>query len=134
MTAQLTDDVVALLRKPVMAHVATVMPDGTPQSTPVWIDTDGTDVIFNTAKGRVKHRNLLNNPAIAMSFVDDENPYRMIEIRGQAEMTDEGADDHINSLTKKYLGQDEYPWRNPEEERITVRIRPEHVDATGLDG
>ena len=101
MAAQLTDDVIALLRKPVMAHVATVMPDGTPQSTPVWIDTDGTEVVFNTAKGRVKHRNLLQNPAVAISLVDDENPYRMIEIRGRAEMTEDGADEHIDAMAKK---------------------------------
>jgi len=127
MTASLSGDVLALLRRPLMAHVATVMPDGTPQSTPVWIDTDGTDVLFNTAKGRVKHRNLLQNPAVALSFVDDENPYRMIEIRGRAEMTEEGADAHIDAMAKKYLGQDSYPFRQPGEERIIVRIRPTAV-------
>ena len=130
MTAQLNEGVVALLRKPLMAHVATVMPDNTPQSTPVWIDTDGTDVLFNTAKGRVKHRNLLQNPTVAISFVDDENPYRMIEIRGQAEMTEEGADDHINAMAKKYLDQDVYPFRQPGEERIIVRVHPTAVAGT----
>jgi len=127
MTVRLSDDVLALLRKPLMAHVATVMPDGTPQSTPVWIDTDGTDVLFNTAKGRVKHRNLLQNPAVAISFVDDENQYRMIEIRGQAELIEAGADDHIDAMAKKYLGQDSYPFRKPGEERIIVRIHPTAV-------
>ncbi len=127
MTASLSGAVLTLLRRPLMAHVATVMPDGTPQSTPVWIDTDGTDVLFNTAKGRVKHRNLLQNPAVALSFVDDENPYRMIEIRGRAEMTEEGADEHIDAMAKKYLGQDSYPFRQPGEERIIVRIRPTAV-------
>lgn len=127
MTASLSGDVLTLLRRPLMAHVATVMPDGTPQSTPVWIDTDGTDVLFNTAKGRVKHRNLLQNPAVAISLVDDENPYRMIEIRGRAEMTEEGADAHIDAMAKKYLGQDSYPFRQPGEERIIVRIRPTAV-------
>ncbi len=127
MTAPLTEGVVALLRKPLMAHVATVMPDGTPQSTPVWIDTDGTDVLFNTAKGRVKHRNLLQNPAVALSFVDDENPYRMIEIRGRAEIAEEGADEHIDAMAKKYLGQDSYPFRQPGEERVIVRIHPTAV-------
>lgn len=127
MTASLSDDVLALLRRPLMAHVATVMPDGTPQSTPVWIDTDGTDVLFNTAKGRVKHRNLLQNPAVALSFVDDENPYRMIEIRGRAELTEEGADEHIDAMARKYLGQDSYPFRQPGEERIIVRVSPTAV-------
>ena len=127
MTASLSGDVLTLLRRPLMAHVATVMPDGTPQSTPVWIDTDGTDVLFNTAKGRVKHRNLLQNSAVAISLVDDENPYRMIEIRGRAEMTEEGADEHIDALAKKYLDQDSYPFRQPGEERIIVRVRPTAV-------
>lgn len=126
MTA-LTEDVVALLRKPLVVHVATVMPDGTPQSTPVWVDTDGTDVLFNTAKGRVKHRNLIQNPAVAISFVDDENPYRMLEIRGRVDMTEEGADDHIDAMAKKYLGQDSYPFRQPGEERIIVRVHPTAV-------
>jgi len=127
MAAGLTEDVLALLRRPLVAHVATIMPDGTPQSTPVWIDTDGTDVLFNTAKGRVKHRNLLQNPAVAISFVDDENPYRMIEIRGRAELIEAGADEHIDALAKKYLGQDRYPFRQPDEERIIVRIHPTAV-------
>ncbi|MEO5679874.1 MAG: PPOX class F420-dependent oxidoreductase [Acidimicrobiales bacterium] len=127
MTAVLSGDVLTLLRRPLVAHVATVMADGTPQSTPVWIDTDGTDVLFNTAKGRVKHRNMLRNPAVALSFVDDENPYRMIEIRGRVEMTEEGADAHIDAMAKKYLGQDSYPFRQPGEERIIVRIRPSAV-------
>ncbi len=130
MNAPLTEQVQALLRKPLMAYVATVMPDGTPQNTPVWIDTDGTDVLFNTAKGRVKHRNLLQNPAVAISFVDDENPYRMIEIRGWAEMTEEGADQHIDAMAKKYLGQDTYPFREPGEERIIVRVHPTAVAGT----
>ncbi len=130
MTAALTDDVLDLLRKPLMAHAATVMPDGTPQSTPVWIDTDGTDVLFNTAKGRVKHRNLLRNPAVAISLTDDENPYRMIQVRGWAEMTEEGADEHIDAMAKKYLGQDKYPFRQPGEERIIVRVHPTAVAGT----
>lgn len=124
MPAPLSEDLLALLRKPLLAHVATVMPDGTPQSTPVWIDTDGEHVLFNTAKGRVKHRNILRNPAVALSFVDDENPYRMVEIRGTAEVVEDGADEHIDSLTKKYLNQDKYPFRQPGEERVIVRIRP----------
>ena len=75
----------------------------------------------------MKHRNLLQSPVVAISFVDDENPYRMIEIRGRAEMTDEGADAHIDALAKKYLGQDSYPFRQPGEERIIVRVHPTAV-------
>ncbi len=124
MATQLSEDLLALLRKPVLVHVATVMPDGTPQSTPVWVDTDGENVLFNTAKGRVKHRNMLRNPAVALSFVDDENPYRMFEIRGTVELVEDGADDHIDFLAKKYLNEDKYPFRQPGEERIIVQVRP----------
>lgn len=124
MAASLNEELITLLRKPLLAHVATVMPDGTPQSTPVWIDTDGENVLFNTAKGRVKHRNIVRNPAIAVSFVDDENIYRMVEIRGTADVVEDGADEHIDFLSKKYLNQDKYPFRQPGEERVIVRIRP----------
>lgn len=124
MAASLSEDLLALLRKPLLIHVATVMADGTPQSTPVWVDTDGEHVLFNTAKGRVKHRNILRNPAVALSFVDDENPYRMVEIRGTAEVVEDGADEHIDYLTKKYLNQDTYPFRQPDEVRVIVRVRP----------
>ncbi len=127
MASQLTDEVVTLLRKPLIAFLATVMPDNTPQCTPVWIDTDGQEVLFNTAKGRVKHRNMVENPAVAISFVDDENPYRMFEIRGEAEISEEGADEHIDALTKKYLNQDKYPFRQPGEERLIVRVRAKAV-------
>ncbi len=130
MTGTLTEDVLTLLRKPLFAHVATVMPDGTPQNTPILIDTDGMDVLFNTAKGLVKHRNLLQNPSVAISLIDDQNPYRMIEIRGVAEMTEEGADQHIDALAKKYLGQDTYPFRQPGEQRIVVRVRPTAIAGT----
>ncbi len=129
-TAPLGEDVLALLRKPLVGHVATVMSDGTPQSTPVWIDTDGENVLFNTAKGRVKHRNILRNPAVALSFVDDENPYRMVEIRGTAEVVEDGADEHIDFLSKKYLNQEKYPFRQPGEERVIVRVRPVAIAAT----
>jgi len=127
MTAQLSEDHVALLRRPIFAHVATVMPDGRPQSTPVWIDTDGEAVIFNTARGRVKHRNIERNPAVAISVVDDQNPYQMLEIRGDAELVDEGADEHIDAMAKKYLGKDKYPFGQPGEERVIVRVRPTAV-------
>ena len=130
MAAPLSEALVALLRKPLLVHVATVMPDGTPQSTPVWVDTDGEKVLFNTAKGRVKHRNMLRNPAVALSFVDDENPYRMFEIRGTVDLVEDGADDHIDFLAKKYLNEDEYPFRQPGEERVIVQVRPEAIAGT----
>jgi PPOX class probable F420-dependent enzyme len=123
----LTEDQVALLQLPVLAHVATVMADGSPQVTPVWVDTDGGAVIFNTAKGRVKYRNIEREPRVAISVVDRDDPYRTVVIRGKAELIDEGADAHIDKLAKKYLGADTYPFRRPDEERVIVRVTPEHI-------
>ena len=123
----LTEEHASLLRRPVIAHVATVGADGAPHSTPVWVDTDGEVVIFNTAKGRVKTRNIERNPLVALSLVNDENPYQMLEIRGRAELVSEGADAHIDYLAKKYLGQDSYPFRQPGEERVIVRVVPTSV-------
>jgi PPOX class probable F420-dependent enzyme len=127
--AKLTKKQIDLLRKPVIAHVATVLPDGSPQSTPVWIDTDGEAVLFNTARGRVKARNLERNPHVAISVVNDENPYEMMEIRGVAELIEAGADEHIDALAKKYLNQDRYPFRQPGEQRVIVRVSPDAVAA-----
>ncbi len=113
--------------KKAFAYAATVMPDGTPQVTPVWIDYDGQHVVFNTAKGRVKERNLQQNPLVAVAVVDPENPYRYVQVRGRVQLTEEGADEHINKLAYKYLGVDEYPYRAPGEERIIVKITPTAV-------
>lgn len=121
-----------ILDKKAFAHLATVGRDGTPQVTPVWVDYDGRYVRFNTARGRVKERNLKANPKVALAIQDPDNPYRYIQIRGRVvEMTEDGADAHIDSLAKKYIGQDRYPWRRPGEVRITVKILPERVQAMG---
>lgn len=117
--------------KKAFAYVATVMADGTPQVTPVWVEYDGKHVIFNTAKGRVKERNLRRNPQVALSVADPANPYRYIQVRGRAELTEEGADASIDRLAKKYLGADTYPYRQPGEQRIIVRITPESVQTWG---
>ncbi|SCL37414.1 PPOX class probable F420-dependent enzyme [Micromonospora pallida] len=122
--AFLTADDIALLNEPQLAHVATIDADGTPHVTPVWVDTDGEHVIFNTAKGRVKHRNLERNPAVAISVSDRANDYRTLWIKGTVELVTEGADEHIDKMTKKYLGQDTYPFRKPGEERVIVRVTP----------
>lgn len=126
---QLTPEDIALLNEPHTAVVATVMPDGTPQLTPVWIDTDGEAILFNTALGRVKPRNIAANPAVAVAVVDSANPYRWLSVRGKAEMTEEGAAEQIDRLTKKYLGQDTYPFHREDERRVTVRVIPEHRNA-----
>ena len=117
--------------KKAFAFVATTMPDGTPQVTPVWIDYDGHYVIFNTARGRVKERNLREHPTVAIAILDPDNPYRYIQIRGRAELIEQGADAHIDKLAKKYLGVDKYPYRRPDEKRIIVRVTPEQVQTNG---
>ncbi|NJP31178.1 PPOX class F420-dependent oxidoreductase [Micromonospora thermarum] len=124
--AILTDEDVALLAEPQLAHVATVEVDGTPHVTPVWVDTDGENIIFNTAKGRVKYENIRRNPMVAVSVADKENDFRTLWVKGTAELVEEGADEHIDRMAQKYLGQETYPFRQPGEERVIVRIRPTH--------
>ncbi|MBI2160580.1 MAG: PPOX class F420-dependent oxidoreductase [Candidatus Rokubacteria bacterium] len=121
-----------LFTKKAFAHLATVGRDGAPQSTPVWVDYDGTHVRFNTARGRVKERNLQRNPRIALSILDPENPYRYLQVRGRVvETTEQGADAHIDALAKKYLDKDRYPFRRPGEVRVTVKIAPEKIQGLG---
>ncbi len=117
-----------IFQKKAFAHLATIGPDGAPQVTPVWVDYDGTYVRFNTAKGRVKQRNLARNPKVALAVQDPDNPYRYVQVRGRiADATEQGADAHIDALAKKYLGQDTYPYRRPGEVRVTYRILPERI-------
>jgi PPOX class probable F420-dependent enzyme len=121
-----------LFTKKAFAHLATVGRDGAPQVTPVWVDWDGTHVRFNTAKGRVKDRKLRNNPRVALSIQDPDNPYRYVQVIGRVvEMTETGADAHIDALAKRYLGQDRYPFRRPDEVRVTVKVAPERVQGMG---
>jgi PPOX class probable F420-dependent enzyme len=121
-----------LFSKPAFAHLATLMPDGRPQVSPVWCDFDGTHVLFNSARGRQKDRNLTRDPRISMCIVDPENPYRYLEVRGQVvEITEEGADKHIDDMAKKYLGLDTYPHRQPGEVRVIFKIKPERTTAMG---
>ena len=121
-----------LLTKKAFASLATVMADGSPQVTPVWFDFDGTHLRVNSAKGRVKDRNMRRNGRVALSIMDPENPYRHLAIRGRVEeITEAGADGHIDSLSKKYLGKDRYPNRRSGEVRVIYRIRPERVSTMG---
>jgi PPOX class probable F420-dependent enzyme len=117
------------------AFLATVMKDGSPQVTPTWVDIDKSDgtVLVNTAKGRTKHRNVSTDPRVAVSVIDVSNPYRMVAIRGKVieQINGKEADQHIDKLAKKYLGEDKYPRRRPGEERILLRIKPEHVAQMG---
>ena len=118
--------------KKAFASLATVMPDGSPQVTPVWFDYADGKVRVNTARGRIKDRNMTQNARVALDVMDPENPYRHVQIRGRiAAITEEGADAHIDSLAKKYLGQDTYPYRQASEKRVIYTIEPLSVSAMG---
>ena len=121
-----------LFGKVAYANLATVMPDGSPQVTPVWFDYDGDCLRINSAKGRVKDKNMRRNKKVAVSIQDPDNAYRYLAVRGNVEeITEEGADAHIDSLAKKYLGKDKYPFRGPGEVGVIYKIRPEKVSTMG---
>jgi PPOX class probable F420-dependent enzyme len=121
-----------LFTKVAYANLATVMPDGSAQVTPVWFDYDGECLRINSAKGRVKDKNMRRDKRVALSIQDPENAYRYLAVRGNVEkITEEGADAHIDSLAKKYLGKDKYPFRGPGEVRVIYKIRPEKVSTMG---
>lgn len=130
--AELPQSHIDILRKKAFAHFATIMPDGTPQVSPVWVDEQDGKILINTAAGRVKDKNVQQNPAVALSITDPDNPYRMLAVRGRVvERTTEGADEHIDKLAKKYMGVDRYPLRQPGEVRVIYRIDPERVSVAG---
>jgi PPOX class probable F420-dependent enzyme len=121
-----------LFSKPAFANLATIMPNGAPQVTPVWLDYDGKHLLVNSAKGRQKDRNMRRGPRVALAIMDPENPYRFLEVRGRvAEITEKGADAHIDKMAKKYLGKDKYPGRAPGEVRVLYKIEPQHVHSMG---
>jgi PPOX class probable F420-dependent enzyme len=121
-----------LFQKRAFANLATLMPDGRPQVTPVWVDYDGEYVIFNSAKGRQKDRNVRRDPRVALTISDPENPYRYLEIRGRVEeITEQGAAHHIDKMAKKYLGVDKYPYAQAGEVRVMYKVKPEHTTTMG---
>jgi PPOX class probable F420-dependent enzyme len=118
--------------KKAFAHLATIMPDGTPQVTPVWFDYVGGAIRVNSARGRVKDRNMKEGAAVALSILDPDNAYRYLQIRGRVrKVTEEGAAAHIDSLAKKYLGKDKYPFGQPGDVRVTYEIEPRRAQAMG---
>jgi PPOX class probable F420-dependent enzyme len=132
MAATIPDNFKDLLQKKAFASLATLMPDGSPQVTPVWFDFDGSHIRVNSAKGRVKDRNVRRNPRVALAILDPDNPYRHLAVRGRVvDVTEQGADAHIDALAKKYLGKDRYPGRAPGEVRVIYRITPERVTVMG---
>lgn len=122
------DKYLDLFDKRAFAHLATLMPDGSPQVTPVWVDFDGIFVLVNSAKGRQKDLNMKRDGRVAISILDPDDPYRYLQVRGHVvEITDQGADAHIDKMAKKYLGKDIYPNRTPGMVRLIYKIKPEKV-------
>lgn len=128
MAQQIPENALDLFEKPILAHLATVMPDGTPQVTPVWVDFDGTYILVNTSKGRRKELNLQARPLVGLDIIDPANNYHWLSVRGKvAEITEEGAVEHINKLAKKYTGNAQYQKFQPGEVRVICKITPERV-------
>jgi PPOX class probable F420-dependent enzyme len=123
-----------LFEDPNFGHLATLMADGSPQVTPVWVEMEGENILVNTAEGRIKPRNVRRDPRVAISIYNQANPYSAAWIRGRViEVRAEGADEGIDRLAKKYIGQDRYPWRSPDEQRLTLVIQPERIGAMMVD-
>ena len=132
MPAAIPEKYADLFQKKTFASLGTLMPDGQPQVTPVWIDFDGKHVLVNSAKGRVKDRNMRRDPRVSMVLIDPDNPYRHLQVQGRVvEITENGADQHIDKMAKKYLGQDKYPFRQPGEVRVLYKIEPDRTSAMG---
>jgi PPOX class probable F420-dependent enzyme len=131
--AKLTEKQAELFRGRNWATVTTLRADGSPHSTPVWVDTDGENVVFNTVIGRAKERHLRRDPrasVVVLPAEDQQSGY--VSVTGTAEITEEGALEHIDKMAQKYVGLDKYPWHQPGDERVIVTIRPERIDAYGL--
>lgn len=121
-----------LVQKKAFAHLATVMADGSPQVTPVWFDYANGRVRVNSAKGRVKTRNMTEGARVALSILDPDNAYRYIQIRGRVvRVTEDGADAHIDGLAHKYLGKDKYPFGQPGDVRVLFEIEPAKINTMG---
>jgi PPOX class probable F420-dependent enzyme len=129
---KIPDSHMDLFSKKAFAHLATIMSDGTPQVTPVWVDFDGTHVLVNSARGRLKDRNVTARPQVGIEISDPENPYRYLSVQGRvARITEEGADAHIDKLAMKYMGKDKYPYRKPDEKRVLYYVEPIKVHGMG---
>ena len=132
MPAPIPEKYLDLFQKRAFASLGTLMPDGSPQVTPVWIDLEGGRLVVNSAKGRAKDRNMRRDPRVSLAIQDPDNPYRYLEIRGRVvEVTEKGADQHIDRMAKKYLGKDSYPYRQQGEVRVRYIIEPEHFSSLG---
>ena len=132
MAEQIPGNYKDLFEKRAFGSLATLMPDGQPQVTPVWIDLEGGRLIVNSAKGRAKDKNMRRDPRVSIAVIDPDNPYRYLEVRGRVvEVSESGADQHIDKMAKKYLNQDKYPFRKPGEVRVRYVIEPDHFSSMG---
>ena len=130
--AAFPDKYLDLFQKKAFAGFTTLMPDGSPQTTPVWVDTQGGEIWVNSAVGRQKDKNVRRDPRVALAISDPDNPYRYVEVRGRVrEITQDGADAHIDAMAKKYLGKDKYPFRQPGEQRVLYKITIEKARGYG---
>ena len=134
MAVQISEGVRKLFEEANFGHLATLMPDGSPQVTAVWVDFDGRHILVNTAEGRQKPKNIRRDPRVAIDVIRQGSEYAFAQVRGRVvEITREGAEEHIDKLAKKYLGRDKYPFRQPGEQRVILRIAPEHVSSMAVD-
>jgi PPOX class probable F420-dependent enzyme len=131
--ATLTRKQTELLVDKNIGSLATVNADGSPHVTPVWVDWDGENVLVNTLRDRVKARNMERDPRVELHVVNLQNPYQYVRIKGRAELSEDGAEEHIDRLSQKYVGEDIYPWRAPGDRRVIAKIRPERVSDYNLD-
>jgi len=126
--ATIPEEYLDLFEKRAFAHLATLMEDGSPQVTPVWIDFDGTYIMVNSARGRVKDRNMRRDPRVAIEIIDPDDPYRYFQVQGKVvEITEEGAADHIDKMAQKYMGKERYPYHRPDETRVLYKVLPEKI-------
>ena len=134
MTQTISPGFKRLMREPAYCQLATLMPDGSPQVTQVWVETDGEHILVNTSEGRQKVKNVRRDPRVAFNVVDTTNAWRIASGRGRVvDVTTEGADQLIDELAKKYLGEDAYMNRRPGEVRLTIKIAPEKIKEVGLE-
>lgn len=134
MASTLSQGFQKLLREPAYCQIATLMPDGSPQLTHLWVDTDGEHILINTSKGRQKERNVQRDQRVAVNVVDPTNAWRIASVRGRVvDVTTEGVGPQIDQLARKYLGQEKYPLRVPGEQRMILKIAVDKINASGLD-
>ena len=123
-----------LMGEPAFCQLATIMPDGSPQITQVWVETDGEHILINTPEGSQKEKNIRRDPRVAVNVVDPSNAWRLAMVRGRVvDVNNEDAVEQIDRLAKKYLNQDTYPFHRPDQVRTTIKIAPDKINEIGLD-